>query len=126
MVGGLQEVESVKGFSTSTQSPVCRTHRSPEDVFMTWLDVYFWYGTHKQLLLRMENPWFSQEILTNGDTLLDWKIRAILITFNQYVCWGNCIFFCLVFIFLKLHTRFYFIIQSYGLMFCAAHINDRF
>ena len=91
MVGGLQEVESVEGFSTSTQCPVWQTHRSPEDVFMTVLGVYFWYDTHEQLF-RMENPWFTQEILTNGNTSLNWKIRVILINFNQYVCWGSCIF----------------------------------
>ena len=58
---------------------------------MMWLGVHFWYDTHEQLF-RMENPWFTQEILTNGNTSLNWKIRVILINFNQYVCWGSCIF----------------------------------
>ena len=93
VVGGPQEVESVRGLSTSTQSPVWQTHRSPEDVFMTWLGVYFWYGTHEQLL-RMENLLFSQKFLTNGDTL----VCAILIYFNQYV-FGGFLILCLIFIF---------------------------
>ena len=88
VVGGLQEIENVKGFSTSIHS-----RRRPYDVVMTSLSrgQVSIFGYPRTFI--MQNPWFSQEILTNGDMLLDWMICAILINFNQYVCCVLFLFF---------------------------------